>query len=232
MDMPEEINRILTDRISDWLFCPTTTAINNLKKEGFENFSSNIIQSGDVMEDAALFYSMKADAHSTILSSLDIKPGNFILGTIHRAENTDDLENLTNIVEAFENINQFIQVVIPLHPRTKKIMEQNQLKTTFTVIDPVGYFDMITLLKNCALVISDSGGLQKEAFFFRKYCITIREQTEWVELVDNGYNIIAGTNQKTIFESAKSLIHKPFPEVINLYGNGNACNIICKYLLR
>lgn len=231
MQMPEEINRILTDRISDWLFCPTDTAINNLKNEGFDKFSSKIIKTGDVMEDAALFYAQKAEEKSKIISELNLSGKKYILATIHRAENTDNIENLKNIIEAINQLNTEYQVIVPLHPRTKKIIEQNNIKTTFNIIDPVGYFDMIMLLKNCALVITDSGGLQKEAFFFRKYCITTREQTEWVELIENGYNFIAGTNTEFIVKNTLSLISEEFPDAINLYGNGKACENICQELV-
>ena len=231
MQMPEEINRILTDRISDWLFCPTVTAINNLKNEGFDKFNSKIIKTGDVMEDAALFYAQKAEEKSRIISELNIIGKKYILATIHRAENTDNIENLKNIILAFNQLNTEYQVIVPLHPRTKKILEQNNIKTAFNIIDPVGYFDMIMLLKNCALVITDSGGLQKEAFFFRKYCITTREQTEWVELIENGYNFIAGTNTDFIVNNTISLISEEFPDAINLFGNGKACENICQELI-
>ncbi len=232
MQMPEEINRILTDRISDWLFCPTDTAVNNLKNEGYEHIKTSIIKTGDVMEDAALFYAKKAEEKSTILSTLGLQTNEkFVLATIHRAENTDNLQNLKSIIDALNSIHQTHRVIVPLHPRTKKIIARHQLHTKFIMIDPVGYFDMITLLRNCSLVITDSGGLQKEAFFFRKFCITTREQTEWVELVENGYNLIAGTNTQMIIENALSKITIPFPDVINLYGNGEAASNICKVLL-
>jgi UDP-GlcNAc3NAcA epimerase len=230
MQMPEEINRILTDRLSDWLFCPTDTAINNLKNEGFEKFTSKIIKTGDVMEDAALFYAQKAEIKSNIIEALNLKGKNYILATIHRAENTDIIENLLSIIKAFNLLNKKIPVIVPLHPRTKKIIEQNSMTINFTIIDPVGYFDMIMLLKNCTLVITDSGGLQKEAFFFRKYCITTREQTEWIELIENGYNYITGTETETIVNISLALISKEFPEIINLYGNGKACENICQEL--
>lgn len=232
MKMPEEINRILTDRISDWLFCPTDAAISNLSKEGYDHLVNRVVKTGDVMEDAALFYAKKAAEKSTILSQLSLHGERFILATIHRAENTDDPENLKNIVAAFNEINPHTKVIVPLHPRTRKIIEQQQINTGFTIIDPVGYFDMITLLENCSLVITDSGGLQKEAFFFRKYCITTREQTEWVELVENGYNQIAGTDRLKIIALAHELGNKPYPAVKNLYGNGNACANICNELTR
>jgi UDP-GlcNAc3NAcA epimerase len=231
MQMPEEINRILTDRISDWLFCPTDAAIDNLKKEGFDNFDSTIVKVGDVMEDAAIFYAQKAAEKSTIVQKLGLKDKPFVLATIHRAENTDNIEKLKNIIDALNEVNKTKTVIVPLHPRTKKIIEQHSLLITFTLIEPVGYFDMIALLQNCSLVITDSGGLQKEAFFFRKFCITTREQTEWVELVDNGYNIIAGTQTDKIVNSAEQLASKSFPPVLNLYGNGNASENICKILL-
>jgi UDP-GlcNAc3NAcA epimerase len=230
MQMPEEINRILTDRISDWLFCPTQTAIINLKNEGFDKFNSTIVKTGDVMEDAAIYYAQKAEIKSKIISDFNLKEEKYILATIHRAENTDNIENLKKIIEAFNQLNSKNQVIVPLHPRTKKIIEQNNITTNFRIINPVGYFDMIMLLKNCSLVITDSGGLQKEAFFFRKYCITTREQTEWVELIENGYNYIAGTDTELIVNKSNSLISKKFPEVFNLYGNGEACKNICQEL--
>ena len=230
MGMPEEINRILTDRISDWLFCPTTTAIENLEREGFDRFSCKVIKTGDIMEDAANYYASKAEEKSTIIENLALSENGFVLGTIHRAENTDDVNKLTQLIEAFEEINKTIRVVIPMHPRTKQILKSHNMETKFTVIDPVGYFDMLMLLKNCNLVITDSGGLQKEAFFFRKFGITTREQTEWIELVENGYNFLAGTNKELIIQHAKNLLGKEFPEAKNLYGNGNAANNICKAL--
>jgi UDP-GlcNAc3NAcA epimerase len=231
MQMPEEINRILTDRISDWLFCPTSTAIDNLAKEGFSHFLNTIIQTGDVMEDAALHYATLAEAKSNVISFLQLENKDFVLGTIHRAENTDDLKRLKNLVDAFNTIHETIQVVIPLHPRTKNILAKHSIITNFTVIEPVGYFDMIQLLRNCSLVITDSGGLQKEAFFFKKYGITTRDQTEWVELVENGYNFLAGTDIEKIVTLTKQYAGKVFPESKNLYGNGNACVNICKALL-
>jgi UDP-GlcNAc3NAcA epimerase len=228
--MPEEINRILTDRISDWLFCPTDAAIENLQCEGFGNFNSKIIKSGDVMEDAAKYYAKLAEAKSTILSKLKIESLPFVLGTIHRAENTDDLSKLKNLVAAFDEINKTTKVIIPLHPRTKNLLENNNIKMDSSIIDPVGYFDMLMLLKNCQMVITDSGGLQKEAFFFRKYCITIREQTEWIELVSHGYNYIAGTDSDYIVRLYNGLADKDYPDIVNLYGNGQAALNICRAL--
>ncbi len=226
MKMPEEINRILTDRISDYLFCPTDSAIENLKKEGFDQYDCKVIKSGDVMYDAALFYSQKSETKSTIVKDLNLNK-NFILVTCHRAENTDDEKCLRNIFEALNEVNKTTQVVLPLHPRTKKMLEQYNIKFEGKSIEPVGYFDMISLLKNCSLVVTDSGGLQKEAFFFSKYCVTMREQTEWVELVENGFNILSGSNNEKIIESTRSLLKKIFPEnPPELYGDGKSAEFI------
>ncbi|MDP4687939.1 MAG: UDP-N-acetylglucosamine 2-epimerase (non-hydrolyzing), partial [Salibacteraceae bacterium] len=178
MRMPEEVNRILTDRISDHLFCPTDTAINNLKNEGFNDFDCKIHRSGDVMQDAALYYAQFSEEKSDVLAKLG-NPKNFVLTTIHRAENTDDPIRLTSIISALNEINKSQQVICPLHPRTRKILENLPEKPAFSIIDPVGYFDMIELLKHASLVMTDSGGLQKEAFFFQNACITMRDQTEW-----------------------------------------------------
>jgi UDP-GlcNAc3NAcA epimerase len=232
MKMPEEINRILTDRISNLLFCPTDTAIKNLKTEGFNNFGINIIKSGDVMYDAALFYEKQSEQKSSIINSLKLDSGNFVLATIHRQENTDDLNNLNEIVSAFNSINQSVRIVLPLHPRTQKILSKNNIKTNFTIIEPVGYFDMIQLLKNCKLVITDSGGLQKEAFFFKKLCITVREQTEWIELVDNKYNFLAGADNNKILKIFDSINNQNADFSVQLYGNGKASEIISNTLLQ
>jgi len=232
MQMPEEVNRILTDRISDWLFCPTDAAIVNLKLEGFDQINCKVIKTGDVMEDAALFYAQIAEAKSNILSQLNLDSQPFILGTIHRAENTDNIKNISHIIQALNELSQSNRVIVPLHPRTQKLINQYQLKTTFTIIEPLGYFDMIMLLKHCSLVLTDSGGLQKEAFFFEKFCITMREQTEWVELVNHGYNFIAGSETEKIISLVKDKLKAAFPPRLNLYGNGQASKNICEALVQ
>lgn len=229
MKMPEEINRILTDRISDILFCPTAQAIENLNSEGFKNFSCDIFKPGDVMLDAALYYSKISEKKSGIAEK--IKVDKFILSTFHRAENTDDKKLLSNIIEGLNRIHNEVEVIVPAHPRTKNKIEKFGLKTNFKMIDPVGYFDMIELIKNSELVITDSGGLQKEAFFFSKVVITMREETEWVELVDNKFNILSGADADSIYDSyieAKSI--KPNFDV-DLYGKGDAANKIINELL-
>jgi len=156
MAMPEEINRILTDRISNLLLCPTDTAVNNLKKEGFDNFDLKIVENGDVMQDAAMYYASIAEQKSTILNKTGLKQ--FVLATIHRQENTDNPENINNIISALNKINNEIPVVLPMHPRTRNMLRTLNITAKFTIIEPVGYLDMIMLLKNCELVITDSGG--------------------------------------------------------------------------
>jgi UDP-GlcNAc3NAcA epimerase len=225
--MPEEINRILTDRVSSVLFCPTDTAIRNLKNEGYENLQCKIVKSGDVMQDGAIFY-----------KSLSKKPNieinkNFILCTIHRPENTDDEVRLKSILEALNEIAMEKQVLLPLHPRTRKIIDNLKLNVSkLKVIDPVGYLEMVWLIDNCKIVMTDSGGLQKEAYFFNKQCITLRDQTEWVELVEHGVNFLAGAKKDEILNIYHNLndFTRTFDR-LNLYGAGNASSIITKNLV-
>ena len=219
-NMPEEINRLLTDQLSEYLFCPTDQAIANLQREGYEDGFHQIFRTGDVMLDAALYYAGKST--STILQTLALQNVPYVLATIHRAENTNDTEKLRSIVEALNELNTSTRVLVPLHPRTTKILQQQNIPTEFTIIDPVGYFDMLQLLSNCAFVITDSGGLQKEAFFFKKFCVTLREQTEWVELVENGYAALAGSNRQLITSTAQAFLSTEFSGSDALYGDGNA----------
>jgi UDP-GlcNAc3NAcA epimerase len=207
-DMPEEINRILTDRISDILFCPTETAVNNLMNEGFANIQSKIILSGDVMQDAALYYKVKSDQESKTLQDNGLQDGAYALATIHRAENTDNIDRLREIVTALNKVNTTIPVVVPLHPRTGKILATSHIIPEFKIIEPVGYFDMVQLLSHSKFVLTDSGGVQKEAYFFNKYCITLRNETEWIELVANGYNQLVGASSEKILAAVKSISNK------------------------
>ena len=225
MKMPEEINRILTDRISDMLFCPTEKAIENLIIEGYDNFDCKIINSGDVMQDTAIFYSEFAKKTKINITE------QFILATVHRAENTDNPDRLKSIFSAFEEIAKKTQIILPLHPRTKKIIDKLNIKTdNLTIIEPIGYLEIIYLLQRTSVVMTDSGGMQKEAFFFKKPCITLRDETEWVELVENGYNKLVGANQNLIIETInKHKFNLNFDK--NLYGNGNASAEIVKHLL-
>lgn len=249
MKMPEEVNRILTDRVSTILFCPTETAIKNLKAEGFPfslttNHQQLITNVGDVMQDGAMFYRNLAKKPNLVDSDLCLvtsentnhqqpitKP--YILCTIHRAENTDDETRLKSIFEALNEIAKEKQIILPLHPRTKKLIEHYSLNTNhLTLIDPVGYLEMVWLIDNCDLVMTDSGGLQKEAYFFEKQCITLRDETEWVELVECGANRLVGADKKMILETYKN--HKPLNtnhHSLNLYGGGKASENIIKILL-
>ncbi|MDD5405354.1 MAG: UDP-N-acetylglucosamine 2-epimerase (non-hydrolyzing) [Sulfurovaceae bacterium] len=232
MKMPEEVNRILTDRVSDILFCPTDTAVQNLKNEGFPfvaatNKKQLIINVGDVMQDGAIFYKNLA-----VKPTFEIKK-DFILCTIHRAENTDDEARLRAIFEALNEISKDKQIILPLHPRTKKIIENLKLNTkNLTIIDPVGYLEMVWLIDNCQLVMTDSGGLQKEAYFFSKPCITLRDETEWVELIEIGANVLVGADKEKIIDAYKN--YSTF-DIQNsrsdLYGGGKASETIIKTLL-
>ena len=218
MKMPEEINRILTDRVSSILFCPTESALDNLEKEGYDQLGISIVKNGDVMLDASMMFSAFAKAPQEKL------PEKFCLATVHRAENTDDPERLKGIFKALAEIGKETAVVIPMHPRTKKYLEKYniELPSSIVVLNPVGYMEMLYLLKNCQVVLTDSGGLQKEAYFFKKYCLTLRDETEWVELIENGFNTLVGADYDKIiagFETAKNITAN-FEK--DLYGNGMA----------
>ncbi len=229
MRMPEEINRILTDRISDILFAPTQTAVDNLMKEGYANIDTRIEMSGDVMLDAGMYYAAKSEEMCQLPK--ETLAGDFILCTLHRAENTDDPERLRSIVDALNDLHKEIRIVLPLHPRTRNLLEKFDIRLDVDRIDPVGYFDMIELLKHCRLVMTDSGGLQKEAYFFGKNCVTMRDETEWVELVDNGFNCLAGADGVKIRALAREMLNKSSDFSLKLYGNGDAGEKIVRALL-
>jgi UDP-GlcNAc3NAcA epimerase len=226
MQMPEEINRILTDRISKLLFCPTIVSVLNLEKEGFKNFDCEIVECGDVMYDAVLYYKDKAKLQSTIVAKLNLKSRDFILVTIHRAENTNDPSRLRSIADALNELSKTATIVLPLHPRTKAYLQSQQITINAKIIEPVGYFDMLALLMQCKLVMTDSGGLQKEAYFFGKYCLTLRDQTEWVELVTEGANSIVGADKQTILDAYKANKNKTLKLNPLMYGKGNAAQRI------
>lgn len=232
MAMPEEINRILTDRISDILFCPTNTAVENLKKEGFDHIDGRVVNVGDVMFDSVKHYSSMAKTKSNVLEENGLEEGQFVLATVHRQENTDDLNRLKNIVEAFETINADKKLVYLVHPRTKALLAKENINPNFTILDPVGYFDMLRLLGACKLVVTDSGGLQKEAFFMKKPCVTVRDETEWVELVEHGYNVIAGNDPKRIISCYESMVNKNINFSHDFYGDGNASEAIVTEILK
>ncbi|WP_333859739.1 non-hydrolyzing UDP-N-acetylglucosamine 2-epimerase [Clostridium sp.] len=215
--MPEEQNRVITDTLSNILFVPTESAILNLKREGIEQGVYNV---GDVMFDAILNFKKLAESKDQIIKKLDLKGKDYILTTIHRAENTNYIHRLKNIVEALNECGK--PVVLPLHPRTKKYIIDYGLKfnDNVNVIEPVGYLEMINLEMNSQKIVTDSGGVQKEAFFMKKPCITMRDETEWVETVENGWNIIVGTDKDKILEGILNFI--PDRNQKSIFGKGDA----------
>ena len=225
MNMPEEVNRILSDRISTLLLCPTDTAVKNLKDE---SIISGVYNVGDVMYDAVKFYGNVAKP-TELVKQLAMEP--YFLATVHRAENTDDIDRLRNIMRALEMIGETQRVILPLHPRTRKIMEMNKIiLNKVSVIEPVGYFDILFLLKNATVVLTDSGGMQKETYFFEKPCITLRDETEWVELVQCGANILVGADYNKILDAVRKnkVSENVFKE--QLYGDGNSGQKIIEIL--
>lgn len=222
--MPEEINRIITDHCSEILFCPTNLAVQNLKEEGI---SKNVFQVGDVMYDSILNFQKIAE--SNILERLRIKSKKYYLATVHRQSNTDIKENLLEIFEGFRESGE--KIIFPLHPRTAKYLKEygiNHKNSNILMIEPVSYLEMISLVKNARKILTDSGGLQKEAFFLGVPCITLRESTEWRETVENGWNILVGTNKGKIKEAIKNF--SPNLERKSHYGDGRASEKICDLL--
>ena len=216
MTMPEEINRILTDQVSNLLFCPTDAAIRNLQSEGIEDRGASIIRTGDVMADTLAFFRKRAT------QPLGIEGINqFILCTCHRSENTDDPERLSQIIKALNILHEGVSVIFPLHPRTQNAIKKQGLDLKVHTLPPVGYLEMLWLLDNCKLVITDSGGLQKEAYLMGKMCVTMRNQTEWEELIKSNVNVLAGATTETIVALAKKYIGQPAGTLEPLYGDGN-----------
>jgi UDP-GlcNAc3NAcA epimerase len=229
--MPEEINRILTDHVSKFLFCPTDTAVENLKKEGI---TGGVFKVGDVMFDSFLSNKNLAERKSRILSDLGVKPKSFCLVTVHREENTTNGKRLTGIFEAFKKLStQKCPFIAPLHPRTRKAINElggDRLGGPHVrILEPVSYLDMILLETHARLILTDSGGVQKEAYFAKTPCITLREETEWVELVKHGFNLVAGTRAEDVFLSFRKIAHNKIDFSSNLYGKGEASeNIVVK----
>lgn len=231
MRMPEEINRILSDRISSLLFCPTLTAEANLRAEGLVAGIHNV---GDVMYDVALHYKAQAATQSDALNRLGVVPQGFVLSTCHRAENTDDPARLSDILAALSEIARDCPVVLPLHPRTRKIISDRDLAYLLAgliLTDPLPFLDMVALEQAAALIVTDSGGVQKEAFFYGVPCVTMRDETEWVETVDLGWNVIAGAKREVIVRAALAFLAQPPLAAREApYGQGNAAARIVEIL--
>jgi UDP-GlcNAc3NAcA epimerase len=233
--MPEEVNRVLTDHLSAWLFAPTEAAVANLAREGLAPERTFLV--GDVMFDAALYYG--ARARPECLERLGLRPGEYILTTIHRAENTDAPERLHSLFEGLSAVAAAIPVVLPLHPRTRAILGRQRLLGTYgrrlRLCEPVGYLDMVTLEKHARLIATDSGGVQKEAFFYQVPCVTLRDQTEWVELVELGWNRLVppcdaeAVRRGVLASLAQEQRAAPPAE---LYGGGQAAGRIVELLRR
>ena len=248
--MPEEVNRILCDHVSTLLFSPTKSGFNNLLNEGFSKEYSNnaspdhpnIYHCGDVMYDNSLYFSKLSDENSDILEKLRLRNEKFILATVHRNDNTDSKIKLTDLFSTFLEITEIhqLKIILPLHPRTSKMMEQLldskllkkiQESNLLTIINPAGFLDMIALEKNAELIITDSGGVQKEAYFFKKPCIILRPQTEWVEIVETKSAVISDTNSKIILEATERFLSNPDLEFPEVFGNGNAASFIAQEML-
>ena len=243
--MPEEVNRLLTDHLSTFLFCPTKQAIRNLSKEGVKNGRKRIVKNvGDVMYDSILYYSKLAEKKSTILKDLcfagaapnsELKTPSYYLATLHRAENTDNLKRLKSILRALNEIGENIPVVLPLHPRTKKMMRVYRLFSEFNnikFIEPISYLDMLALEKNAKAILTDSGGVQKEAYWFNVPCFTLREETEWVETIKKNCNVLVGADGKRIVSEVKKLkLRRNKRGATENYGDGKAGEKIVKILI-
>lgn len=248
--MPEEINRIMCDHASTLLFVPTKTGIKNLEREGFAVGTpapytadhAGVFHCGDIMFDNLVYFSEIAGQKTNILQTLNLAENEFVLCTIHRDNNTDSPERLKQIISAMCYIaeNMQLKVVIPLHPRTSKIIETNLPKDLHKrltdnpdihLIPPVSYLEMIILEKNAGLILTDSGGVQKEAYFFKKPLVVARPETEWIEIIENGAGIIADANEAKIIESVRYFINKGKLDFPNVFGDGHSAEFICRTML-
>jgi UDP-GlcNAc3NAcA epimerase len=248
--MPEELNRIACDHMSSLLFSPTKAGIENLKNEGFDLTTSkkaqinhpNIYHCGDIMYDNSLYFSKRSDEKSSVLKENGLLENQFILCTIHRDSNTDDAQRLNSIFTALLQIHTEtgLDVILPLHPRTKKKIDELldtelhakiNLAVGFKLIAPTGFLDIISLEKNAKLIITDSGGIQKEAYFFKKPCVILRDQTEWIEMVENGNARLAGSNETFIVQHTKEMLNKTNVNYPAIFGDGQAASFICTKIL-
>jgi UDP-N-acetylglucosamine 2-epimerase len=241
--MPEEINRLLTDHLSTLLFCPTAQAVRNLLKERIKDVKGKIVKKvGDVMYDSILYYSEIAERKSTILKDLgfdtshESRVTSYYLATLHRAENTDDPWRLKSILKALNEIGRNTPVVLPLHPRTKKMMKVYHLFSKFKnikFIEPVSYLNMLKLEKNSESILTDSGGVQKEAYWLRVPCFTLREETEWVETIKSGWNVLIGTSvERIVKEVSQTEGRRRYLKANGIFGDGKASQKIVQILIR
>lgn len=248
--MPEELNRIACDHMSTLLFSPTQTGIDNLSNEGFSLKNEGkasidnpfVFKCGDIMYDNSLYFSNVSNEKSSLLKELDLEQRPFVLATVHRDSNTDIPENLEAIFQSFQDISikNKITIVLPLHPRTKSKLQSNLTPKLFDalsqneymkIIDPAGFLDIIALEKNAQMIVTDSGGLQKEAFFFKKPCIILRPQTEWVEIVKNGNALITDANHQRIIDGYELLSKRSDYTFPAFYGDGHAAEFICEQII-
>jgi UDP-N-acetylglucosamine 2-epimerase len=227
--MPEEVNRVVADHLSALLLCPTVTAVENLRREGI---TAGVHQVGDVMYDSVLFNRELSRSQSDVIRRLKLTPRGFFLATIHRAENTDEPERLSEILAALGNLD--LPVVLPLHPRTLKTLGNcvKDQSDRILLTEPMAYLDMLALEENAALILTDSGGVQKEAYFLGVPCVTLREETEWVELVEAGWNVLVGADRAKILRAAQRMRQSSLPPVdpARLYGTGHAAETIVALL--
>ena len=231
-DMPEEHNRVITDHCSDLLFCPTRNAVENLRREGI---NTNVYQAGDTMRDAVSRFYQKAARTSGILRSLGLNESAYRLMTLHRPSNVDSPKILERILGAMVEIDD--PIVFPIHPRTKKQIDRMDRalvrrlsNSNIKMVPPVGYLDMLILEKHAKLILTDSGGMQKEAFFLKVPCVTLRDETEWTELVQHGFNMLAGNRPDRIHSASQAMLSKSFDGDTDLYGDGHASEKIVEII--
>jgi UDP-GlcNAc3NAcA epimerase len=233
--MPEEINRVVTDQLSDLLFAPTRVAVENLNREGMASDRIRLV--GDVIYDVALFYARQAETQSSALRMLGLTPGRYVLSTIHRAENTDDPQRLAAVFGGLTRLAVGLPVVMPLHPRTRKALAVlsagDETSKSLRLIEPVGYLDMTMLEKHARVIVTDSGGVKKEAFFHGVPCVTLRYETEWVELVQSGWNqLVPPWSEKEVYMGILGVLEKSVPsEKGQFYGDGCAAEAVVRALL-
>lgn len=231
--MPEEINRVLTDHVSSLLFCPTDTAVEDLKKEGI---NQGIFKVGDVMYDAFTFNKELSEKKSRILSELDLESESYCLATVHRQENTENSQRLLSIFGAFEELSSAeCPFLILLHPRTRKALWQHRKKDQVSphiqLLSPASYLDMIALEAHAKIILTDSGGVQKEAYFAKVPCVTLRDETEWIETVEAGWNHLGGANTQKVVRAFQEAADSSPNGQPNFYGNGEAAKLIVKHLI-